>query len=328
MTDITPRASAPSVFSFESTSVRTFADDHGEPWFCAADVCAVLGYRNPSDAVAKHCRTPGVAKREMGVVTGKKANGEDAVQQVEQAFINEGNLYRLIIKSRKPEAERFETWVMEEVLPTIRKTGQYSAQPYVQNPADTLTAHQAELLRQMLTDAAKLRHPGDGKKQGTFLMRGWSKLKAHFKRGYREIPQAEFTEAVSLVARHIAEQGELLEPPAQPPADMITKEHAMRCLALVSSLTGPAHLVAFNQLLDQSERDLKFGRFLLAFNGNTPIVKAIEEDAVVFSWREAPRLLLDPGMPIDTDTLKAIAAAVVERLSRRIPARNAPNTLG
>lgn len=86
MTDITPRASAPSVFSFESTSVRTFADDHGEPWFCAADVCAVLGYRNPSDAVAKHCRTPGVAKREMGVVTGKKANGEDAVQQVEQAL--------------------------------------------------------------------------------------------------------------------------------------------------------------------------------------------------------------------------------------------------
>ena len=110
MTDITPRASAPSVFSFESTSVRTFADDHGEPWFCAADVCAVLGYRNPWDAVAKHCRTPGVAKREVGVVTGKKANGEDAVQQVEQAFINEGNLYRLIIKSRKPEAERFETW--------------------------------------------------------------------------------------------------------------------------------------------------------------------------------------------------------------------------
>lgn len=66
MSDITPRASAHSVFSFESTSVRTFADDHGEPWFCAADVCAVLGYRNPSDAVAKHCRTPGVAKREMG----------------------------------------------------------------------------------------------------------------------------------------------------------------------------------------------------------------------------------------------------------------------
>lgn len=135
MTDITPRASAPSVFSFESTSVRTFADDHGEPWFCAADVCAVLGYRNPSDAVAKHCRTPGVAKREMGVVTGKKANGEDAVQQVEQAFINEGNLYRLIIKSRKPEAERFETWVMEEVLPPSARPGSTSPSPTPTTPA-------------------------------------------------------------------------------------------------------------------------------------------------------------------------------------------------
>lgn len=318
MTDITPRTSAHTIFSFESTSVRTFADDHGEPWFLANDVCAVLGYKQPRDAVSKHCREGGVAKRDTPTDSGIQ----------EMTWINEGNLYRLIIKSRKPEAERFEQWVMEEVLPTIRKTGQYVAQPYAQNPTDTLTANQAELLRQMLTDAAKLRHPGDGKKQGVFLMRGWSKLKAHFKRGYREIPQVEFAEAVSLVARHIAEQGELLEPPAQPPADMITKEHAMRCLALVSSLTGPAHLVAFNQLLDQSERDLKFGRFLLAFNGNTPIVKAIEEDAVVFSWREAPRLLLDPGMPIDTDTLKAIAAAVVERLSRRIPARNALHTLG
>jgi len=316
MTDITPRASAPTIFNFRSTEVRTLVLD-SEVWFVASDVAKALAFRDASNMV----RMLDDDERDTRVVSTPSADQEMIV-------INESGLYHAVLKSRKPEAKPFRKWVTSEVLPTIRKTGQYVAQPYAQNPTDTLTANQAELLRQMLTDAAKLRHPGDGKRQGAFLMRGWSKLKAHFKRGYREIPQAEFTEAVSLVARHIADQGELLEAPAQPPADMITKEHAMRCLALVSSLTGPAHLVAFNQLLDQSERDLKFGRFLLAFNGNTPIVKAIEEDAVVFSWKEAPRLLLDPGMPIDTDTLKAVAAAVVERLSRRIPARNALHALG
>lgn len=319
MTDITPRASAPSVFSFESTSVRTFADDHGEPWFCAADVCAVLGYRNPSDAVAKHCRTPGVAKREMGVVTGKKANGEDAVQQVEQAFINEGNLYRLIIKSRKPEAERFETWVMEEVLPTIRKTGQYVAQPYAHNPGDALSLDQADTLRKLLTDAAKQRHPGDGKQQGAFLMRGWSKLKAHFKRGYREIPQAEFAEAVSLVARHIAEQGELIEEAPQPPADMVSKAHAMRCFDLAGALASATQQAAVRQLLDLDERDLRIGRFVFACNGDTPFVKRLEDDAVVLSWSEAPKLIATNDSAIDTATLQAIANAAIKRLTQRIP---------
>lgn len=305
MTDITPRASAPSIFSFESTSVRTFADDHGELWFVAADVCSVLGYRNSRDATEKHCRKDGVAKRDTIDSLGR-------AQEV--SIINEPNLYRLIIKSRKPQAERFERWVMEEVLPTIRKTGQYIAQPYAQNPADTLTVEQADVLRQLLTDAAKARFPDDGKKQGAFLMRGWSRLKSHFKVGYREIPQAEFAEAVSLLARHVA-QGELLE--AEPKPDMITKEHAMRCLALVSSLTGPAHLVAFNQLLDQSERDLKFGRFLLAFNGNTPIVKTIEEDAVVVPWSAMPRLIRDPASMLDTAAVTQIASACMDVLARR-----------
>lgn len=204
MTDIAPRASAPSVFSFESTAVRTFADDHGEPWFLANDVCAVLGYKQPRDAVSKHCRQGGVAKRDTPTDSGIQ----------EMTWINEGNLYRLIIKSRKPEAERFEIWVMEEVLPTIRKTGQYVAQSYAQNPGDALTTDQADVLRQLLTDAAKARFPDDGKKQGAFLMRGWSRLKSHFKVGYREIPQAEFAEAISLLARHIAE-GELVDEPPQ-----------------------------------------------------------------------------------------------------------------
>lgn len=104
-------------FSFQATAVRTFADANGQPWFNASDVCTILGYRNPWDATAKHCRENGLAKHEVIDSMGRTQ---------EATFINEGNLYRLIVKSRKPEAEAFEQWLMEEVLPAIRKTGSYN----------------------------------------------------------------------------------------------------------------------------------------------------------------------------------------------------------
>ena len=104
-------------FSFaEGVTVRSMLDENNQPWFAVSDVCDVLGYANSRDALAKHCRTEGVAKRDTPTNSGN--------QQL--TFINEGNLYRLIIKSRKPEAEKFEAWVCDEVLPTIRKTGSYT----------------------------------------------------------------------------------------------------------------------------------------------------------------------------------------------------------
>lgn len=122
----TPSASAPVIFNFTEQAIRIVADDHDNPWFAATDICNVLGYANSSDALAKHCKDPGIAKRDIGVVTGKKADGTDATQQIQLTFINEGNLYRLIVKSRKQEAEKFEAWLMDEVLPSIRKTGGYA----------------------------------------------------------------------------------------------------------------------------------------------------------------------------------------------------------
>ena len=108
-----------SAFTFKSNSVCVITDNKQEPWFCANDVCDILGYSNPRDAISKHCKVGGVAKRDTPT--------KSAVQ--EMTFINEPNLYRLIIKSRKPEAEPFEAWVFEEVLPQIRKTGKYQLQP-------------------------------------------------------------------------------------------------------------------------------------------------------------------------------------------------------
>lgn len=73
---------------------------------------------------------------------------------------------------------------------------------YSVNPGDKLSKDQADTLRKMLTEAAMKAHPTDTKKQGVMIRAGWSKLKAHFKVSYRDIPQIEFTEAVSIMARH------------------------------------------------------------------------------------------------------------------------------
>ena len=108
-----------STFNVKDLPVRVISDPKGEFWFCGTDVCAILGYTNSRKALQDHCKQGGVTKR----YTPTKSADQ------EMTFINEPNLYRLIIKSRKPEAEPFEAWVFEEVLPQIRKTGKYQLQP-------------------------------------------------------------------------------------------------------------------------------------------------------------------------------------------------------
>ena len=97
--------------------LRTIEKD-GEIWFIASDVARALGYRNISDALSKHCRY--VAKCDIPHPQGKGT--------LEINIIPEGDLYRLIIRSKLPAAEQFERWVFDEVLPSIRKTGKYSVQ--------------------------------------------------------------------------------------------------------------------------------------------------------------------------------------------------------
>lgn len=98
----------------EFGKVRTLIEDDGTVLFCASDVAKILDYKSPKDAISAHCK--GAVKRRL------PTNGGE--QQV--YFILEGDVYRLIIKSRLPAAEQFEKWVMDEVLPSIRKTGAYS----------------------------------------------------------------------------------------------------------------------------------------------------------------------------------------------------------
>ena len=89
---------------------------NGEPWFVGRDVAKALGYARPDNAVITHCRH----SLKQGVPSLQSKN-----KQVEATIIPEGDMYRLISKSKLKSAERFEEWVFDEVLPTIRKTGQY-----------------------------------------------------------------------------------------------------------------------------------------------------------------------------------------------------------
>ena len=96
-----------------------------KPYFEGVKVAKILGYTNPHAAISRHCKDPGLTFREVGVVTGTKRDGSIVNQAVSKIFISEGNLYRLIVKSKKEEAQKFESWIMDEVLPSIRNDGGY-----------------------------------------------------------------------------------------------------------------------------------------------------------------------------------------------------------
>jgi hypothetical protein len=100
-------------------NVRTVEID-GEIWFVATDVARVLGYSNPRDAIGRHCKERGVVKHDIFGANGKQV----------MTLINEPNLYRLIVKSQLPSAEKFESWIFEEVIPAIRKDGSYAIDRY------------------------------------------------------------------------------------------------------------------------------------------------------------------------------------------------------
>ncbi len=95
--------------------IRTI-EENGKVLFCASDIAKALGYSNPRDAISKHCRC--VAKRDV-------PHPQNPNKQIEMSFIPEGDVYRLIAHSKLPSAEKFESWVFDEVLPSIRKHGAY-----------------------------------------------------------------------------------------------------------------------------------------------------------------------------------------------------------
>lgn len=101
------------IFKENGWQIRAIEKD-GEPWFIASDVAKSLGYERPNDAVRAHCKK-----------VNKFSYGDS---QQPYNIIPESDLYRLIMRSNLPKAEEFQDWVVEQVIPSIRKTGSYSVQ--------------------------------------------------------------------------------------------------------------------------------------------------------------------------------------------------------
>lgn len=103
-------------FDFKGASLRTLTDKAGEPWFVAKDVCDILELGNTTNAL----RALDEDEKTNFTNCNVAQNGGRA-----PLIISEPGLYKLVMRSRKPEAKEFQRWVTHEVLPSIRRTGGY-----------------------------------------------------------------------------------------------------------------------------------------------------------------------------------------------------------
>lgn len=117
--------------------LRVTRNEKGELLFCLKDVCDSLGLQVGATAkrlggdinstnVSKEANShPYLSSINVGVVTGKKGDGTNAIQTIAMYFVTEPDLYRCIFQSRKPTARKFQDWVFNDVLPSLRTTGAY-----------------------------------------------------------------------------------------------------------------------------------------------------------------------------------------------------------
>ena len=121
------------IFKNESFGEVRVAGTSEQPLFCASDLCRALGYANGRDAISKHVDEWDVAKCDTPTMSGIQS----------MTYVNESGLYALIFSSKQPNAKAFKKWVTSDVLPSIRKTGQYSLQNQYQLPQTYLEALKA-----------------------------------------------------------------------------------------------------------------------------------------------------------------------------------------
>ena len=128
----------------EFGTVRTATDDKGDPWFCAKDLCDVLGYKKSSDSVKQHVRYDDTMKRGVWVEVGMKKDGTPAKRLTQMIFVNESGFYALVLGSKLATAVKFKDWVTSVVLPQIRKTGGY------------IPVHEGESEEEMIRNAEEI----------------------------------------------------------------------------------------------------------------------------------------------------------------------------
>lgn len=266
-------AQAPaSPFNFGAHPVRVVVRD-GEPWFVAQDAMASLEYAANSKPAKVMAHIP----EEWKGVNPIHTPGGD--QQM--LCLSEPGLYFFLGRSDKPKALPFQKWLAADVVPQIRRTGAYVPKAYAANPGDVLSKEQQDVLRQLVKSTAE-RLPKE--KQGAASIKMWSKLKAHFGVAYREIPQQEFSEAVSLLTRASTEW-EVVDDEPQAAADP-------------------------GQLLRQL---LQGGRWFTSMRNDGEITfTPIPPGSFIATAHDFPGILREPSVPVD------VLPDIIDVCSRRL----------
>lgn len=211
-----------SALAFHGTTFDII-DRNGEPWLRYLQIGEALGYKKPHllNKVYQSNAAEFTA-RMTAIVKLPTAGGEQDVR-----IFSLRGAHLLGMFARTAKAAEFRRWVLD----VLEAQTAPKPIPYAVLPGQTLSAEQAQTLRDMLQNAAQ-RLPKE--KQGAFMVQGWSKLKAHFKTDYRHIPAAQFADAVCLLARHIAD---VPLPPSMDEAAQQLLEHLKQWQA-----TRPARL--------------------------------------------------------------------------------------
>ena len=133
----------------EFGSLRTLTDEHGRIMFCGKDVASALGYSNTKDAIRRHCRW-GV-KHDL-------PHPQSPTKKIKMIFIPESDVYRLVAHSKLPGAEKFESWIFDEILPQINHTGGYVSieDMFIENYLPFLEEPYQNLFRLQMTAIRRL----------------------------------------------------------------------------------------------------------------------------------------------------------------------------
>lgn len=171
-----------SVFQFQpSFDVRVIVID-GNPWFVASDVAAALEYRDAANM------TRFLDDDDKGTHNVSTPSGSQ-----QMTIINESGLYSAILKSRKPEAKKFKKWVTSEVLPSIRKTGSYTAPVVIEK----MTGKQEIQIKHLVWNMASCFGHKESASQAV-----WNVIRVHFGlKNFTDLPATRFEEAVALLEK-------------------------------------------------------------------------------------------------------------------------------
>lgn len=134
-------------FAFDEQLVRV-VDRDGQPWFAGKDICTALGIKDHNQALET------LDDDERGTCTVPTPRGEQSM-----IVVSEPGVYRLVFRSRKPEAERFKRWLAHEVLPAIRRTGSYGQQQPVPPAADSAAMNERRMALDAVREARMLYGP-------------------------------------------------------------------------------------------------------------------------------------------------------------------------